>query len=271
MTKTATALNAYYTSIERTLADTAALYELDGAISGIPFSEADRKPIEQTRSEIAKRKEMAASLAKLAASWKQLTHLKSDTEVATAATALGNELIAVQALPSGSPVPDALGKAGSTLMELAQAREEKKAAGAIDATVKAMADLFEKEKPVYDTIFRTEVKEAAAVAKSLIAVDAVDPAPMLTPALKPFGLSASAPSAALRASLLKLMSSRADAATGQATQQEEAASTAMLKSLQEMSSRVHLLADGKPMKLRGAPLSLSTVERWAESRADALI
>lgn len=55
---------------------------------------------------------MAASLAGLASSMAVLVYTGIPTSVADSATRLGHEMIAMKALPGGSPVPDALGKAG---------------------------------------------------------------------------------------------------------------------------------------------------------------
>ena len=271
MTSTANALNAYYSALDAAVGDTISLYELDGATSGIPFGDSDRKLPQAVRAEIEKRKEMADSLAKLASSMSTLSNSKVSSDVETSATQLGNELIAVQALPGGSPVPNALGKAGDFLLQIVQQHDEKKAARGMDDTLKAVGDLFEKEKTTYDSIARTHDREASQVAEDLIKSNAVDPSPMLTPALKPFGLTLLPPNSELQATLKALALTRLRRATEGATQKEEAASTAMLACLREMSSRVHLVATEKPMPLRGNPFSLKLVEDWAQSWSASLI
>ncbi|MBS1815039.1 MAG: hypothetical protein JSS87_09220 [Acidobacteria bacterium] len=265
VTSTATSLNEYYSALSAGIADTIALYELDAAISGIPYGAEDRKLQETTRAEIEKRKELARTLAKLASSMASLSNSKAASEVENSATELGNELIALKALPDGSPVPAAIGKAGNFLLQILQQHEEKKAARAMDETLSGLLTLFEKEKPAYDSIARTHARQASQVARDLINSNAVDPAPMLSPALKPFGLTSLPPSSSLQASLKTLALARLKTATEEATLKEEAASTAMLDALREMSSRVHLLANEKPMPLRGDPTSLKLVRYWVES------
>jgi Arc/MetJ family transcription regulator len=271
MASTAIALNAYYSALDAAVGDTISLYELDGAVSGIPFGDTDRKLPEATRAELRKRKEMADSLAKLASSMSTLSNSKVASDVETSATQLGNELIAVQALPGGSPVPDALGKAGNFLLQIVQQHDEKKAARAMDESLKAVGDLFEKERTTYDSIARTHDREASQIAEGLIKSNAVDASPLLTPALKPFNLTALPPSLDLQAKLKTLALTRLQHAAEGATQKEEAASTAMLACLREMSSRVHLLATEKPMPLRGNPFSLKLVEDWTQSWSASLI
>jgi len=271
MSSTASALNDYYSALDAEVASTIELYELDAAMSGIPYGDADRKLQEATRAEIGKRKEMAESLAKLAASMSALPRSTAAADVQTSATKLGNDLVQLKALPGGSPIPDAIGKAGNSLLQIIQQHEEKKAARAMDETLKSVGDLFSAEKPVYDSMTRTHVREASQIAQDLINANAVDPNPMLAPALKPFGLASLPPSAALQASLKPVELKHLQDATDELIKKEEAASAAMLDALREMSSRVHLLATEKPMPLRGAPFSLKLVEQWAQSWAASLI
>ena len=44
---------------------------------------------------------------------------------------------------------------------------------------------------------------------------------------------------------------------------QKQATADMEKSLQQMSDRIHLVADEKPMELRIAPLTIPNVEKWA--------
>jgi hypothetical protein len=271
MTSTASTLNDYYSTLEDAFTDTITLYELDAALSGIPYGDSDRKLQETTRSELENRRQMAVALAKLSASFAELTSSSSASDVDKSATALGNELINIKALPGDSPVPDVLGKAGNALMQIVQQHDEKKAARAMDETLQAVGDLFEKEKAAYDSIARTHIRQASQVAKDLINANQVDFGSMLAPALKPFSLSALPSNPTLQTSLKPLALSRLDTATSVATHKEEKASAAMLDALREMSSRVHLLATEKPMAIREAPFSLKLVEDWIQSRAAALI
>lgn len=271
MTSTASTLNDFYSALEDTVTDTVTLYELDAALSGIPFGDNDRKLLETTRHEVENRKQMAASLAKLAASFATLTNSSAASDVDKSATALGNELVTIKALSSDSPLPDALGKAGNLLIQLVQQHDEKKAARAMDETLQAISDLFAKEKPTYDSIARTHIHQASQVARDLISANEVDYSSMLAPALKPFSLSALPSNPTLQTQLKPLAMSRLDTATDTATQKEEKASTAMLDALREMSSRMNLLANEKPMPIREAPFSLRLVEDWAQSWAASLI
>lgn len=271
MTSTASTLNDYYSTLEDAVTDTIALYELDAALSGLPYSDNDRKQQVATRDELENRKHMAIALAKLATSFETLAKNSSSNDVDKSATALGNELIGLKALPSGSPVPDAIGKAGNALMQIVQQHEERKAARTIDQTLEAVGDLFEQEKPVYDSVARTHIHQASEVAKSLINANQVDYSTMLAPALKPFSLAALPSNATLQTQLKPLALSRLDTATTAAVRKAEKASTAMLDALREMSSRVHLLATEKPMPIRDAPFSLKLVEDWIQLRAAPFI
>jgi len=265
MTATSAQLSTYYGAISDSLTDTISLNELNLSLFGVPFGDADRQQIEQARAEILKRKDLAQSLARLSSSMSALTSSKASSDVATAATALGNQIVSIKALPNGSPVPAALGKAGDFLIQIVQQHEEKKAAQAMDATLAALVDLFAKEKPVYDSLARQHIFLAKTVANSLIKRQVVDPTPMLQPALKPFSLSAVTPDEHLKSTLRTLAENRLDTSAEDVNKREADASTAMLTTLQEMGSRVHLLATEKRMPFRGNPFSLKVVESWAAS------
>lgn len=265
MTATSAALSAYYGAMAESLTQTVALNELNFTLFGVPFEDADRKQIEEVRAEMLKRKDIAQALGRLSSSMTALTKSKASSEVSTAATALGNEMVNIKALQKGSSVPAGLGKAGDFLIQIVQQHEEKKAAQAMDGTLAALAELFAKEKPAYDSLDRVHIFLAKTVAASLIKRQFVDPAPMLQPALKPFGLSPAPPDEHLQSLLRTLAENRLETSAEEANKREVDASTAMLKALQEMSSRVHLLATEKPMPLRGNPFSLKVVESWAAS------
>lgn len=265
MTATSAALSSYYGAMAESLTDTISLNELNFTLFEVPFGDADRKQIEEARAEILKRKDLAQSLARLSSAMSALTKSKASSDVSTAAKALGTEMVSIKALPKGSPVPEALGKAGDFLLQIVQQHEEKKAAQAMDGALAALVDLFAKEKPVYDSLDRVHIFLAKTVAATLIKRQFVDPTPMLRPALKPFGLSAAASDEHLQSLLRTLAENRLDTSAEDANKREVDASTAMLKALQEMSSRVHLLAAEKPMTVRGNPFSLKVVESWAAS------
>lgn len=265
MTSTAADLSGYYGSLADTVSNTIALNELDASFSKVPFEANSKQILQETLLEIGKRRRAAQSLSRLAASMTALTGESISSDVASAASDLGNELVRVKALPQGSPIPDALGKAGNYLLQGIQQHKEKEAARAMDQTLAALASLFEKEKPAYDSISRNHIFLAKQVSQDLINRQAVDPSPMLVPALRPFNLTALPVDSQNRDTLRTLALSRLEARAEDASQSAMDASAAMLAALLEMSSRVHLLATEKPMPLRGNPFSLKTVESWVAS------
>ena len=262
MTTTAADLSAYYATLAQTMKNTIALEQLQHGLLGVPFEAQDRAQLDDTLHELQKRSDMAQSLARLAASMSTLTSLTVSSDVSTAASNLGNELIKIKALPTGSPIPDAVGKASNILLQWILQKKEKEAARAMDETLAALLALYTTEQPAYDSISRTHIALAAQLATVLADREAVDPASLILPALKPLGLTPLPANAALRTTLKPLAAEHIQAAAKDATQQQEAASAAMLDSLKEMSSRIHLLATEKPMPMRGAPFSLKVVESW---------
>lgn len=264
MAETSAALSHFYAAVSETLRETIAVNELNSSILSIPFQDADRNRIQETRLEIDRRAQMATALANLSSSFGSLARSKAPADAEGAATRLGNQLVGLKALPGGPPIPELLGKAAGVLLQLVQQHQEKKAAQAMDDTLTALVDLYSKEKPVYDSIARQHLVVAKAVTTVLIQRQAVDSRPLLASVLRPFDLDPLPPGEAMQTTLAALAKARLDRSADDLVQREENASSAMLLALQQMSARVHLLALGRPMPSRGKPSSLDTVEAWLD-------
>ena len=101
------------------------------------------------------------------------------------------------------------------------------------------------------------------MAGNLVDGNATDNSALLKVALDPFGLSPVTASADLNAQLAPLAKQQIATKKADMDSAYEKATDAMTKSLQEMSQRIHTVAEDKPMAYRSAPLSVSTVEAWA--------
>ncbi len=265
MAATAAGLEAFYAALAKEVADTISLYEIDGVVAGLPFSTKDRQLAEDTQLALLKRKEMAESLQHLATALSSLSDVKTSAAMGNAATGLGNALVQVEALPQGSPVPAALGTASRALLQIIRERRLKQGDQVVDRTLAAMADLFQKEQPVYDSLARTRFREGAQIAKDLTTANNVDARALLDPALKPYDLQLLSPNPQMQEALRNLALVRVQTKSEEALRTEAEASSAMLASLREMNSRVHLLADGHHMIMRGNPPALKLVQTWAAS------
>lgn len=262
---TSEALGDFYRAIGNSVSDTVALSELDTSIRGVAFVDADRKVIQETQMEIVHRAEMAKSLQQLAAAMTALTGSHASADIESAAAGLGKQLVLIKALPSGSPVPDGIGKAGAMLMTLAQQHQERKAAQVMDDTLAAVSELFSKEKPAYDSLERDRLNLAKSVATVLISREAVDPTSLLSPALHPFRLAPVPVDTGMQATLRVLAKARLTQTADELSRREVTAADGMLLALQQMRARIHLLATGKPMRSRGDPVSLQDVQIWLKS------
>lgn len=270
MAATSATLSHFYDALSGTLRETVALNELNASLLQVSFDDAARKQIEQTDIEIRKRAQMATALANLSASFGSLAGSQAPANAAAAASALGTELVGLKALPDGPPIPALLGKAAGTIVQLLQEHQERKAAKAMDDTLAVLAELFAKEQPVYDSLARQRIVIAKSLTIGLLDKQAVDPTPMLTPALRPFQLSPLPASPALQTTLRSLAKARLDTSADRLSQGEAEASAAMLQALQEMSARVHTVAVGRPMASRGNPFSLTTVDGWLDQAEGVL-
>ena len=93
--------------------------------------------------------------------------------------------------------------------------------------------------------------------------DAIDTSGFLKVALDPLGLTPSVASPELKAELAPLTKQQITARAAALNDAYVKATGAMMASLQEMSQRIHLVAEDKPMVFRVPPVTIATVEQWA--------
>ena len=184
-------LDKYYDDLEKQLDDTVRLNELQQAIYGIPFDSDLRAKMMDTKSEIAKRDKMADCLGKLADAYAKLAGSTASADASTAASGLATALSDAKAIPGGSDIPAAAGEAAKLLVSFAQSQSLEHGAVAVKKSIDAVAEIFDKEQPVYESINKQRMAIAQSVAENLLQNNEldIDFAPLVAPALKPFSLS----------------------------------------------------------------------------------
>jgi hypothetical protein len=271
MATTAKDLTGYYAQIDAMLENTIRLDQLQSALLSTPFDSQSLAQIKETEQEIGKREEAAKNLQEVSDALSKLT---ASSDISTATGNLSTALSAITTLPGGAAIPDALPSAGKEIETLLREHKEREAAAAMDGTVSALAQLYEKETPVYESLCRQYFVLAQSLAKELIERKWIDEGVFLAPALEPFGfsslISARAMEAASPDTAAKLKSYALAQIDSQATEKTEAqqkATAGLGQALDEMSKRIHQLATDKTMPQRGSPPSLADVESWMETTA----
>jgi hypothetical protein len=128
---------------------------------------------------------------------------------------------------------------------------------------KSLTDLFVKEADVWSSLEQVHTDLAKNLAKYLIEQNVSDSSASLKVALDPFGLTLTGAPAELKAKLVPVAKQQIEDKADVIDADYLKATDAMTKSLQEMSKRIHLVAEGKPMDFRATPLTVATVEQWA--------
>lgn len=265
LTTTAKDLCSYYAAIDTALNNTQELSELQNVLYQTPLDEQYLAQLKDARAEIQKRADAAKALEELADSFSKLTGAKAASDGETAANKLGQELVSIKALPTGPPIPEGLGAAGHEAMTLIEEHKEKQAAAAMEHILSALSDLFTKEKPAYESIYRDYVALAHSISTDMVRRKQLDTSTMLTPALEPFHLSAQVRDEALSDALRGYALQQIDSQSMELNGAQAKASDAMEQALAEMGTRLHQLATEKMLKARGAPLTLGEVEQWISS------
>ena len=263
MSVTAKCLSDYYTALNMILADTDQIYILNEQLFSKPYSPDNRELLKKNRAELEKRAELAEDFSALAGEFAELTGSTAPEDVAKSGLKLETEVETLEPLKASDEEKTALKVALKLLVTAIREHKEREAANAMDSFTKGLSDLFAKEEPAYVSMNTVYVDLASTLASGLVDRKQTDNSSVLKVALDPFGLKPSVTSADLNTQLAPLATQRIVARKAAMLRSFDTISDAMSKSLQEMSHRIHLVAENKPMTSRAAPFSIATVQHWA--------
>ena len=262
MATTAKSLCGYYMALTTILDNTDQFYLLNAQLYAKPYPSENREQVKETEAELEKRVELASDFSTLSGNFGKLTGSTAPADVAASASKLEGEVETLASVKASSAEQGALKAALQTLTTAAKEHKEREAAKAMDDAVKVLSDLFAKEAEVWNSAEVVYSSIGSTLAGNLVDGNVTDNAALLKVALDPFGLSPSTASADLNAQLAPLAKLQIAAKKSAMDSDYLQASNAMATSLEEMSQRIHTVAEDKPMAFRSAPLSVSTVEKW---------
>jgi hypothetical protein len=265
LTATAKCLTDYYSALDTILAETDQLNAVQEVMYAVPYDAPTKAEIADTRAEIKKRAALAKDLTDLAQSFAKLTSSSAATDASDSASKLESSVESLKLTKSKmSSSEQALMKAAVALVVTAiQEHKEREAARGIDQFTRALHDFFDKEQPDYESIGTQYSVLSGSLAVNLLQNKQTDPSGFFKVALDPYGLTPQITDPKLRDGIEKL-------AEQQVAQKQEALKTSqkqatddMEKALKQMSDRIDLVANDKPMEIRLAPLSVANIEKWA--------
>jgi hypothetical protein len=102
-----------------------------------------------------------------------------------------------------------------------------------------------------------------SLAKTLLQKGQTDPSGFFKVALDPYGLTPEVTDPALRNGIEKLAEAQVDQKAKALQDSQQSATDDMEKSLKQMSERIDLVANAKPMEVRMPPVTVANVEKWA--------
>jgi hypothetical protein len=263
MSATAKSLSDYYTALNAILSDTDQIHSLNEVLYAKPYSAANRQALKTTQVELAKRIALASDLSTLAADFAKLTGSTAPADVAAAGNKLETQVDGLASYTASTGEQNAIKSALQLFVTAVQAHKEHEAAQAMDSLSTALSNLFDKESPTWNAVDQVYVQLAATLATNLANQNAVDNSALLKPALDPFGLTPSAPTADLSKQLNPLATQQIATRKAALLVSYTNATDAMSKSLHEMSKRIHLVATDKPMAFRIPPVTVAVVEQWS--------
>ena len=263
MSTTAKALSDYYTAAGTTVANTDQLFSLEVQLLSKPYNPANQKLIKDNASELAKRAELANDLATLADDFAKLTGSTASADVSAAAARCETEVDSLTSHNASTAEQSALKDALQVLVKTVQERKERESAKVIDQVAQDLTNFFVKEIPLWNSNELVYLQQTTEVANYLADHDGIDNTSFLKTALDPLNLTPSVASPELKAQLVPLTKQQIADRAAALNDAYQKATDAMTKSLQEMSQRIHLVAEDKPMGFRRPPITIATVEQWA--------
>jgi hypothetical protein len=263
MSATAKALSDYYAGLDVILEDTVQIQQLNSQLYAKPFSADNKKQLETTETELQTRIALATDFCSLAEDFAKLTGSTAPADVAASAGKLESEVESLSSVQASSTEQTAMKTALQLLVTAVQERKEREAARAMDDFAKGLSALFDKEAPVWASRQQVYADLAGALAGDLVDQGATDNSGLLKVALDPFGLTVAAPTGDLKSQLAQVAKQEIATKKDALNDCYSKATDAMSKSLAEMSKRIDLVAQDKPMSFRVPPLTLANVEAWA--------
>jgi hypothetical protein len=263
MSLTAKCLSDYYNALDIILADTNRLYIVNDRLYSKPYTDENRTLLKSNQEELEKRAALASDFAVLAGEFATLTGSGATEEAAESAAKLGTDVAGLASVKVSTAEQGVLKGALQLLVTAVQEHKEREAARAMDKFAKGLADLFKKEAPIWISTNEVYVQVASTLANNLVDQNATDNAQVLKAALDPFGLKPTVPSAEMNTQLGPIAREEIARRKVGLIKSFATITGAMGSSLEEMSKRVHLVAEDKPMSFRTAPLTIATVEKWA--------
>jgi hypothetical protein len=271
MSATAKCLSDYYSAVGTIMDKTNQVNVLNEAIFAKPYPQKNRELYKADREELEKRAELAADFSSLATEFALLAGSKAPGDVAASAIKLQGEVDSLRGVTSSSVEQNVMKTSLQLLVTAVQQHKERESARAIDAFAKGLSDLFQKEAPIWNSLEQVYTDFAAGLANDLLDGNDIDLNAFASSSLKStlgsFGLDASTPTAQLTAKLTPLATQQIADRRAELDHDYLKATDAMTASLEEMSKRIHCVAEDKPMAFRVPPLTLATVQKWAAAAA----
>ncbi len=265
LTATAKSLTDYYSALDTILADTDQLNAVQVVLYEIPYDAPTKAMIADTRAEIKKRAAVAKDLTDLAQSFAKLTGSTASTDASASAGKLETEVESLKLTKSkmSSDEQNVMKAAIGLVVTAIQEHKEREAARGISQFATALDGFFAKEAPDYESIGKDYAVISSSLAKSMLQNGQTDPSGYFKIALDPYGLIPEVTDTKLRGKLEKLAEEQVDQKAQALQDSQKSATDDMEKSLKQMSDRIKLVADDKPMEVRIAPITIANVEKWA--------
>lgn len=266
LTETAKCLRDYYAALDTMLSEIDQLYIVQAAVNPVtPYDDQTKAYVADLRTEIQKRETFAKDLTTLAEEFSSLSSSKAPGEMVESASKLESQVESMKAAKGALSTDElnVMNVALGAIVKAVQENKEREAAKQMDAFATNLSGWFVGQEPQCESIGRDYARVSKSLALTLLEKDQTDPSDFLKVALDPYGLTPQLTDPALKLKVKALAKEHVGQKADALEAAQKSATGAMEESLKEMSKRIDLLANEKPMALRSAPISIADVEQWA--------
>jgi len=178
--KTADTLGAYYRSLADDLETTAELETFLGSLRGTGSDAAAQELYQRQIAALGRRADLADALAAAYTTLGQLAGSGAPADAASAAATLAKSVESIPKLDdAGVDVSPLVGSLAGDLVRALESRRLARANLAMRDVVGKVAEMVEREMPIYEGIVEERGNKVGAVAETLIGDDVLDPQPLL--------------------------------------------------------------------------------------------
>jgi hypothetical protein len=263
MATTAASLSSYYAALDTLISAEEDAQRAQFYLNGVPATDVIAQ-LEDSRKELKKRAQMAATFATLSSLLGNLTGSTAAADAATAAGNLSTEVSSLGAFTASTDKSDALKFAVTGLVNAIRAKDEVKAAKSLAPVIEAVSQFFDSEQDTYASFADAYYQVAASNAILMVSKNQVETSGLYVSSLQPFGLAPRITDTRLLQQPQADLTKKINDTLAKDTEADKNAANDLSVALHVMVDRIKVVSSDKPLSVRLPPFTLEGVKSWVD-------